>query len=62
MIPELKGDTSISATASQSPRQIGAEAVTVGHAILNGKTPGKTTDLIAPQLVTRDNVGSYSGW
>ena len=62
MIPELKGNTSISATASQSPRQIGAEAVTIGNDILNGRTPEKTTDLIAPRLITRDNVASYSGW
>ncbi|MCX8254103.1 D-ribose-binding periplasmic protein [Beijerinckiaceae bacterium RH AL1] len=62
IVPALKGHTQIYASASQSPRHIGGEAVELGAAILAGKKPEKKTDLIAPNLVTRDNVGEYKGW
>ena len=62
IIPALKGKTQIEATASQSPREIGKQAVDLGNEILNGKTPDKPTSLIAPTLITRDNVSQYHGW
>ena len=62
IVPALKGKTQIYASASQSPRGIGKEAVDLGVEILNGKRPDKTTDLIDPKLVTRDNVSQYPGW
>ena len=62
IVPALKGKTQIFASASQSPRDIGKEAVQIGAQILAGKKPEKTTDLIAPTLITRDNVGQYKGW
>ena len=62
IVPALKGKTQIYASASQSPRGIGKEAVDLGVEILDGKRPDKTTDLIPPKLVTRDNVSQYPGW
>jgi ribose transport system substrate-binding protein len=37
-------------------------AVNVGNDILNDKQPAEAVTLLAPKLITRDNVGSYSGW
>ena len=62
IVPALKGKTQIYASASQSPRDIGKQAVDLGNAILNGKVPDQPTSLIAPKLITRDNVGEYGGW
>jgi ribose transport system substrate-binding protein len=58
----LKSDTMIAASASQDPYAMAQKAVEVGYGIMNGHKPADTTILLTPQLVTRDNVGSYKGW
>ncbi|AMW83727.1 ABC transporter substrate-binding protein [Pseudomonas yamanorum] len=58
----LKTDTLIQASASQDPWAMAQTAVNVGNDILNDKQPAEAVTLLAPKLITRDNVGSYSGW
>jgi ribose transport system substrate-binding protein len=58
----LKSDTMIAASASQDPYAMAQKAVEVGYGIMNGHKPADPTILLTPQLVTRDNVGSYKGW
>ncbi|MGY2317977.1 ABC transporter substrate-binding protein [Pseudomonas sp. SDO5522_S412] len=58
----LKTDTLIQASASQDPWAMAQTAVNVGNDILNDKQPAEPVTLLAPKLITRDNVGSYSGW
>ena len=52
----------IEASASQDPYYIGQRGMQGGYAILGGTAPTAKTELIAPKLVTRDNVGEYKGW
>lgn len=58
----LKTDTLIQASASQDPWAMAQTAVNVGNDILNDKQPAEAVTLLGPKLITRDNVGSYSGW
>ncbi|OPA86516.1 ABC transporter [Pseudomonas fluorescens] len=58
----LKTDTQIQASASQDPWAMAQTAVNVGNDILNDKAPAEAVTLLTPKLITRDNVGSYSGW
>lgn len=58
----LKTDTLIQASASQDPWAMAQTAVNVGNDILNDKHPAEAVTLLAPKLITRDNVGSYAGW
>ncbi|MGC6369895.1 ABC transporter substrate-binding protein [Pseudomonas sp. K2I15] len=58
----LKTDTMIQASASQDPWAMAQTAVNVGNDILNDKQPAEAVTLLAPKLITRENVGSYSGW
>ncbi|WP_027794798.1 ABC transporter substrate-binding protein [Paraburkholderia acidipaludis] len=58
----LKTDTLVQASASQDPWKMAQTAVDVGYGIMNGKKPANPMIEMAPQLVTRDNVGSYKGW
>ena len=58
----LKSDTQIQASASQDPWAMAQTAVDVGNDILNDKAPVDAVTLLTPKLITRDNVGSYSGW
>ncbi|WP_085316486.1 ABC transporter substrate-binding protein [Derxia lacustris] len=58
----LKGKTQIQASASQDPWAQAQRAVEIGYDLLNGKKPATPVVLLAPQLITRDNVGSYKGW
>jgi ribose transport system substrate-binding protein len=58
----LKTDTLIQASASQDPWAMAQTAVNVGNDILNDKQPAEAVTLLPPKLITRDNVGSYSGW
>ncbi|GBQ66637.1 sugar ABC transporter periplasmic protein [Ameyamaea chiangmaiensis NBRC 103196] len=53
---------SILASASQDPYKMGTLAMQTAQAIVDGKPPAEKVVLIAPQLITRDNVGSYVGW
>ncbi|MCP3711191.1 ABC transporter substrate-binding protein [Paraburkholderia sp. CNPSo 3274] len=58
----LKSDTLVQASASQDPWKMAQTAVQVGYEIMNGKKPANPMIEMTPQLVTRDNVGSYKGW
>jgi ribose transport system substrate-binding protein len=58
----LKGNTKFVGTAAQSPFNVGAQSVKAGFALFQGKKPEKGLILIAPTLVTRDNIGEYKGW
>jgi ribose transport system substrate-binding protein len=52
----------IAASASQDPYTMGKLAVQTGYGIMNGKKPEDPMILMAPKLVTRDNVDQYPGW
>ncbi|AIY40786.1 Xylose ABC transporter [Collimonas arenae] len=58
----LKTDSAIKASASQDPWAQAQDAVAVGYDILNGKRPAQPTLLLAPVLITKDNIASYKGW
>lgn len=58
----LKTDTQIQASSSQDPWAMAQTAVNVGNDILNDKAPAEAVTLLTPKLITRDNVGAYSGW
>ena len=58
----LKTDTQIQASASQDPWAMAQTAVDVGNDLLNDKAPTEAVTLLTPRLITRDNVGTYSGW
>jgi len=58
----LKSDTLIQASASQDPWKMAQTAVSVGYDLMNGRKPASALIQMTPQLVTRDNVGSYKGW
>ncbi|WLI04050.1 ABC transporter substrate-binding protein [Pseudomonas sp. FP597] len=58
----LKTDTLIQASASQDPWAMAQTAVNVGNDLLNDKAPAEAVTLLTPKLITRDNVGTYSGW
>ena len=58
----LKTDTQIQASASQDPWAMAQTAVNVGNDLLNDKAPAEAVTLLTPKLITRDNVGTYSGW
>ena len=58
----LKGDTMFVGTAAQSPFNVGAQSVKAGYELFQAKKPEKDLILIAPTLVTRDNIGQYKGW
>ncbi|HCT06077.1 MAG TPA: ABC transporter [Pseudomonas sp.] len=58
----LKTESQIQASASQDPWAMAQTAVNVGNDILNDKAPAEAVTLLTPKLITRDNVGLYSGW
>jgi ribose transport system substrate-binding protein len=58
----LQSDTLIEASAAQDPYRMAQMAVEVGLGIMQGNPPEETTVLIPAELITRDNVGDYSGW
>lgn len=58
----LKSNTLIQASAGQDPYQMAIMAVEIGNNILQGKMPDSPVTLIAPHLLTRDNVQDYKGW
>ncbi len=57
----LKEETQIEASSAQLPSELAAAAVDAGVKLLNGETLAEPSILVAPSLVTRDNVGSYRG-
>ncbi|KAA8562913.1 D-threitol-binding protein [Pseudomonas extremaustralis] len=58
----LKTDTQIQASANQDPWAMAQTAVNIGNDLLNDKAPAEAVTLLTPKLITRDNVGTYSGW
>ncbi|MBK5395906.1 ABC transporter substrate-binding protein [Pseudomonas sp. TH39(2020)] len=58
----LKTESSVQASASQDPWAMAQSAVVIGNDLLNDKKPAEVLTLLTPKLITRDNVGSYSGW
>lgn len=58
----LKTESSIQASASQDPWAMAQQAVVLGNDILNDKKPAEAVTLLAPKLITRDNIGDYKGW
>ncbi len=58
----LKTDSQIQASSSQDPWAMAQTAVNVGNDILNDKAPAQAVTLLTPKLITRDNIGTYSGW
>jgi len=62
IVSALKSDTPEQGSASQDPFTMGKLAVQVGTQIMNGKRPAQKTTLMAPRLITRDNVADYVGW
>ncbi|KTC24099.1 ABC transporter [Pseudomonas marginalis ICMP 9505] len=58
----LKTDTQIQASASQDPWAMAQTAVNVGNDLLNDKAPAEAVTLLTPKLITRDTIGTYSGW
>ena len=58
----LQSPTRIEASASQDPYMMAQRAVDIGRDLVNGLPPTEPTLLLAPTLVTRDNVASYRGW
>lgn len=62
IVNALKSKTLIQASASQDPAEEGKRGVDIGYGLMNGKSPAQKVTLLAPSLVTRDNVGQYKGW
>ncbi|MFS2157424.1 ABC transporter substrate-binding protein [Pseudomonas sp. Pseusp122] len=58
----LKSESLIQASASQDPWAMAQTAVKIGNDLLNDKPPTEAVTLLAPKLITRDNVAAYNGW
>jgi ribose transport system substrate-binding protein len=54
--------TMIIGSASQDPYVMAARAVATGYRILQGEKPANPVELLAPRLITPDNVAQYQGW
>lgn len=60
---ELKNpDSLIKASASQDPYVMAGQALTMANDVLQGNKPAEPVVLLAPQLITADNVAEYQGW
>ncbi|WP_339531087.1 ABC transporter substrate-binding protein [Pseudomonas mucidolens] len=58
----LKSESLIQASSSQDPWAMAQKAVDIGNDLLNDKPPAEAVTLLAPKLITRDNVAAYNGW
>lgn len=58
----LKGNTLIEASSAQLPSALATAAVKAGVSLLKGETLAEPSILVAPELITRENVGDYKGW
>ncbi|MBV9527944.1 ABC transporter substrate-binding protein [Sphingomonas sp.] len=52
----------IISSSSQDPFTMAEKAVDLGNEVVDGKKPAQTMVLLAPQLITRENVKDYKGW
>lgn len=62
IVAELKAKGTIKGSASQDPYTMGEIGVKTGYGIMNGHAPSARITLMAPKLITQDNVDSYVGW
>ncbi|MDP0929502.1 ABC transporter substrate-binding protein [Paracoccus onubensis] len=62
IVDALTGDTMIVASSAQLPRMLARAAVEAGIKLKNGETIDEPVMLVAPELITRDNVAQYQGW
>lgn len=58
----LKNDTMFVGSAAQSPFNVGAKSVEVGYGLFQGEEPESEVILIAPTILSRDNIDEYQGW
>lgn len=49
-------------SAAQSPFDVGAQSVRVGYDLFQGKKLDTDLILIAPTIVSRENIAQYKGW
>lgn len=52
----------LAATAAQSPLKMATTGVELGYKLMQGTPPEVNPTLIPTPLVTRENVGEYTGW
>ena len=55
-------DSLFEATSAQDPYLMAQKAVEAGYDVLQGKKPEQETILIPVKLISRENVGEYTGW
>ncbi|WP_020683829.1 ABC transporter substrate-binding protein [Marinobacterium rhizophilum] len=55
-------DSLLEASAAQFPGRIAERAVETGLQLMHGEPVDPRRILIAPELITRDNVGEYQSW
>jgi ribose transport system substrate-binding protein len=62
-VTALKDPSSnFAASAAQDPGGMALKALEVGQGIVAGNDPAERVTLLAPSLVTKDNVAEYQGW
>lgn len=60
---ELKsGDGLIKASASQDPYTMAGQALELGYKAFQGEKIDNPVVLLDPELITKDNIGTYKGW
>jgi len=57
-----KKDSLFEATSAQDPYLMAQKAVEAGYEVFQGKKPEQETILIPVKLISRENVGEYTGW
>jgi ribose transport system substrate-binding protein len=57
-----KKDSLFEATSAQDPYLMAQKAVEAGYEVFQGKKPQQETILIPVKLISRENVGEYTGW
>jgi ribose transport system substrate-binding protein len=62
IVDALKGNTQIDASSAQLPAELARGAVEAGVKLLKGEKVDPPMVLVAPALVTRENVANYKGW
>ncbi|MCB8876078.1 ABC transporter substrate-binding protein [Acidisoma silvae] len=63
IVPEIKNkDGLIKASSAQDPYGMAGKAYAYAVDVANGKAPPAKVILLAPTLITIDNVDSYKGW
>ena len=49
-------------SAAQSPFNVGAKSVEVAYKLFQGEEPESDVILIAPTILSRENLADYQGW